>query len=101
MSALPYLSLPVMRPRQRGTFRAAGGGTLLPLAPLPSSRGGGATPPDADWAVGRPAPEVAAASCVTGFSSPAPPQRSSRALGHSDSLDCALNELAPLYPPCG
>ena len=60
MSALPYLSLPVMRPRQRGTFRAAGGGTLLPLAPLPSSRGGGATPPDADWAVGRPAPEVAA-----------------------------------------
>lgn len=49
-----------MHLRKRRTFRAAVVGALLPLAPVPSTRGGGATPPDADWAVGRPAPEVAA-----------------------------------------
>lgn len=51
-----------MHPRREGggRFGPRGGGSLMPLTPLPSSRGGGTASPDANWAVGSPTPEVAA-----------------------------------------
>lgn len=89
-------------PQGRWTLRAARGRFVD--APCPAAHAvveAGLASPDDDRAVGSPAPEVAAASCVTGFSSPAPLQRNSRALGHSDSLGYGLDDLAPLYPPGG